>query len=110
MLEFESPKPFSFTLNERVRPTLGGNRASKGGETVKILFPEQTGRSGFAASTFVSVSMRGALVSQRTPQNQKRRCIWQAKADYAKAFCVQMKPKHRNSATDRNRSIWNSKR
>jgi hypothetical protein len=30
MLEFESPKPFSFTLIERVRPTLGGNRASKG--------------------------------------------------------------------------------
>jgi len=30
MLEFESPKPFSFTLNERVRATLGGNRASKG--------------------------------------------------------------------------------
>ena len=30
MLEFESPKPFSFTLDERVRATLGGNRASKG--------------------------------------------------------------------------------
>ncbi len=30
MLEFESPKPFSFTLDKRVRATLGGNRASKG--------------------------------------------------------------------------------
>jgi hypothetical protein len=30
ILEFESPKPFSFTLDERVRATLGGNRASKG--------------------------------------------------------------------------------
>jgi hypothetical protein len=30
MLEFESPKHFSFTLDERVRATLGGNRASKG--------------------------------------------------------------------------------
>jgi len=30
MLEFESPKPFIFTLDERVRPTLVGNRASKG--------------------------------------------------------------------------------
>jgi hypothetical protein len=29
-LEFESPKPFSFTLDERLRATLGGNRASKG--------------------------------------------------------------------------------
>ena len=30
MLEFESPKPFNFTLDERVRATLGGNRASEG--------------------------------------------------------------------------------
>ena len=30
MLEFESPKPFTFTLDERVRATLGGNRAGKG--------------------------------------------------------------------------------
>ncbi len=30
MLEFESSKPFSFTIDERVRATLGGNRASKG--------------------------------------------------------------------------------
>jgi len=30
MLEFESPKPFSFTLDKRVKATLGGNRASKG--------------------------------------------------------------------------------
>lgn len=30
MPEFESPKPFSFTLDERGRATLGGNRASEG--------------------------------------------------------------------------------
>jgi hypothetical protein len=30
MLEFESPKPFSFALDERVRAPLGGNRTSKG--------------------------------------------------------------------------------
>ena len=30
ILEFESPKPFSFTLDERVRATLDRNRASKG--------------------------------------------------------------------------------
>ncbi len=29
MLECESPKPFSFTLDECVRATVGGNRASK---------------------------------------------------------------------------------
>ena len=30
MLEFESSKSFSFIIDERVRATLGGNRASKG--------------------------------------------------------------------------------
>jgi hypothetical protein len=30
VLEFESPKPFSFTLDERVRTTSGGNRPVKG--------------------------------------------------------------------------------
>src|SRR5260370_31786862 len=30
MLEFESPKPFSFTLDERVRAILGRYRAIKG--------------------------------------------------------------------------------
>ncbi len=30
VLEFESPKPFSFTLDERMRAVLGRNRAVKG--------------------------------------------------------------------------------
>ena len=30
MLEFESPKPFSFTLDQRKGSRLGGNRAIKG--------------------------------------------------------------------------------
>jgi hypothetical protein len=30
ILEFESPRPFSFTLDERVRATLDRNRVSKG--------------------------------------------------------------------------------
>jgi hypothetical protein len=30
VLEFESPKPFSFTLDERVRAILGRNRTVKG--------------------------------------------------------------------------------
>jgi hypothetical protein len=30
VLEFESPKPFSFTLDERVRATFDGNRPVKG--------------------------------------------------------------------------------
>jgi hypothetical protein len=52
--------------------------------------------------------MPGELVTQTTPQKQKRRCIWQTEADYPKAFCALMKRNHLNRNPDRNRSVWNS--